>query len=169
MQESHIRFCEKYFETLNASASAEYAGFSTDTARQQGWQLLQREDVQQYLQELREAEALKHGITKDRWLSELATIGFSNVQDFISHGNNIKDITTVPEQKARAVLAIKKTVTEFEGGEKVVTEFKLHDKLSALDKIGRHFDFYNADSSSKPQNTTIVNLGTGVNPDEATQ
>ena len=46
MQENHKRFADKYFETLNGSESAIYAGFSEDTARQKAWQLLQRDDIQ---------------------------------------------------------------------------------------------------------------------------
>jgi phage terminase small subunit len=65
MNENHKRFADKYFETLNASQSAIYAGFSEDTSRQQGWQLLQREDVQNYLSKLKAEYSEKSGITKE--------------------------------------------------------------------------------------------------------
>ena len=168
MQESHKRFAEKYFETLNGSLSAEYAGFSPDTARQQAWQLLQRDDVQAYLLEIKADAEVKSGISKQRWLNELEELGFSNIQDFIEDGNTIVDISGIDRKKAAAVLSIKKTVIEGEFGTKETVEFKLHDKLNALDKIGRHFDYYNADSSSKPQITTVINLGSGTPPDAIT-
>lgn len=69
MQDNHIRFADKYFETLNATKSAIYAGFSEDTAKQQGWQLLQREDVQEYLEKLRAEYAEKSSISKE-WIVE---------------------------------------------------------------------------------------------------
>ena len=69
MQENHRRFADKYFETLNAKESAIYAGFSVDTAKQQGWQILQREDVQEHLSVLRADYAEKSGITKE-WIIE---------------------------------------------------------------------------------------------------
>lgn len=65
MQDNHIRFADKYFETLNATQSAIYAGFSHETSKQQGWQLLQREDIQEYLQKLRAEYSEKSGITKE--------------------------------------------------------------------------------------------------------
>lgn len=65
MQDNHIRFCDKYFETLNGTQSAIYAGFSEDTAKQQAWQILQREDVQEYLSELKKEYAEKSGVTKE--------------------------------------------------------------------------------------------------------
>lgn len=69
MQDNHIKFCDKYFETLNGTQSAIYAGFSEDTAKQQAWQILQREDVQQRLQELREEYSEKSGLNK-KWVME---------------------------------------------------------------------------------------------------
>lgn len=168
MTEQRKRFCELYFETLNACQSAIDASYSPDTARQIGYNLLQEDEIQEYLQKLRKEASIKHGITKDRWLGELAEIGFSNIRDFMYAGNNFRDITDVERDKTRVVASVKKTVTEFEGGEKVMTEFKLHDKLGALEKIGRHFDFYNADSSSKNTTTNIINLGSGTAPDATT-
>lgn len=162
MQETHIRFADKYFETLNASESAIFAGFSVSTARQKGWQLLQREDVEEYLTQLRIKSEVKHSISKDRWLSELEAVGFSNIQDFISDGNNIKDFSKLPDQKTKAVSSVKKTVLEFEGGEKHIVEFKLHDKLNALDKIGRHFGYFEQDNLQKPiAQTPVINI---INP-----
>jgi len=69
MLENHKRFADKYFETLNGSLSAEYAGFSKDTARQQAWQLLQRDDIQDYLASLKAEYAEKSGITKE-WVMQ---------------------------------------------------------------------------------------------------
>lgn len=69
MQENHKRFADKYFETLNGKESAIYAGFSEDTARQKAWQLLQREDIQEYLQSMRVEYAEKSGISK-QWIIE---------------------------------------------------------------------------------------------------
>jgi len=69
MQENHQRFADKYFETLNGKESAIYAGFSEDTAKQQAWQLLQREEIQDYLQKMRAEYAEKAGISK-QWVIE---------------------------------------------------------------------------------------------------
>lgn len=167
MNEQRKRFANKYFETLNATQSAIYAGYSELSARSKASQLLDEEDVSEYLTKLKEKAEAKHSISQDRWLAELEAIGFSNIQDFISDGNNIKDISKLSEIKAKSVLSVKKTVLEFEGGEKVTTEFKLHDKLNALDKIGRHFGYFDKDNAqNKPENTTIINLGGGINPNE---
>jgi len=90
MLESHKRFADKYFETLNGSESAIYAGFSVDTARQQAWQLLQREEIQDYLQKMRAEYAEKAGISKQWIIERFKHISDSCVQAepvFDSEGN----------------------------------------------------------------------------------
>lgn len=69
MQENHQRFADKYFETLNGKESAIYAGFAENSAKVQASQLLQREDIQEYLQKLRAEYSEKSGITKE-WIIE---------------------------------------------------------------------------------------------------
>ena len=161
MTELQKRFADRYFETLNGCQSAIYAGYSEATARQKAYELLQDEEIEAYLSQLRSKSEVKHGISKDRWLSELEAVGFSNIQDFISDGNNIKDFSKLPEQKTKAVSSVKKTVIEFEGGEKQTVEFKLHDKLNALDKIGRHFGYFEKDNEQTKQQPPIINI---INP-----
>lgn len=65
MQENHKRFADKYFETLNGAESARYAGYSEGSARQEAVRLLDRDDVQEYLQSLRAEYSEKTGITKE--------------------------------------------------------------------------------------------------------
>jgi phage terminase small subunit len=81
MQENHQRFADKYFETLNGKESAIYAGFSEDTAKQQAWQLLQREDIQEYLQSLRAEYAEKAGISKQWIIERFKTISDRCIQE----------------------------------------------------------------------------------------
>lgn len=156
LTEQKKRFADRYFVTLKGKESAIYAEYSEHTARQIAYNLLQEPEVEEYLEQLRAKSEQKHSISKDRWLSELEAIGFSNVQDFISSENKIKDFSKLPENKTKAVSSIKKTVTEFEGGEKQTVEFKLHDKLNALDKIGRHFGYFETDNSQKQTNINLL-------------
>jgi phage terminase small subunit len=169
MTEQKKRFADKYFETLNGSKSAVYAGYSESTSRQIAYNLLQEPEVEEYLTKLREKYELKTGITKEKWLNELAEVGFSNIQDFIEDSNNIKDISKIEKSKAASVSSVKKTVIEGEFGTKEVVEFKLHDKLNALEKIGRHLGYFEKDNEQlKSQTQNIINLGSGVKPDETT-
>lgn len=80
MQENYIRFADKYFETLNATEAAIFAGLSVDTAKQQGWRILQREEVQEYLAKLRAEYADKSGLSKQWVLDRFKLISDNSIQ-----------------------------------------------------------------------------------------
>lgn len=80
MQENHKRFADKYFETLNGAESARYAGYAEASARIEASRLLDREDVQQYLQQLRAEYAEKSGVTKQWIIERFKTISERCVQ-----------------------------------------------------------------------------------------
>lgn len=143
MQDNHIRFADKYFETLNATKSAIYAGFSEDTAKQQGWQLLQRQDVQEYLEKLRAEYAEKSSISKE-WIVE-----------------RFKDISD------RCVQA--EPVLDRDGNETGEYRFDSSGANKATEMLGKIIGVFEKDNDqSKPKTTNIINLGGGVKPDEAT-
>ena len=81
MQENHKRFADKYFETLNGKESAIYAGFAENSAKVQASQLLQREDIQEYLQTMRAEYAEKSGISKQWIIERFKTISDRCIQE----------------------------------------------------------------------------------------
>lgn len=147
--ENYERFCQEYVTHYNGSKAAIAAGYAVAGARVKASQLLTKGNIQARIRELQEELAKRCGITAEMVVNELAAIGFSNVQDFIAAGNLITDISQMPEETARAVKSIKRSVTEFEGGEKTVVSFELHDKVSALEKLARHLGIFDADNSQK--------------------
>lgn len=153
-------FCNEYLIDLNASAAARRAGYSEETAGAIGWENLQKPEIQDRLTELRKKLDKDNDGLIQQVIDELKKVGFSNIQDFIESGNSIKDLTQVDTGKAAAVASIKKSVTTFgdgEGneGEKTVVEFKLWDKLSALEKLGRHLGIFEADNTQK---SAVINV-----------
>jgi phage terminase small subunit len=128
MQENHKRFADKYFETLNAKESAIFANFSEDTAKQIGYNLLQREDIQEYLSKLRLEAEEKTGINRE-WVV-----------------NRFKDIS-----------------------DNSFNTLDYSNSNKATEMLGKIIGVFEKDNQqSKSENTTIINLGKGVNPDEAT-
>lgn len=141
MQENHKRFADKYFETLNGYESAIFAGFAENSARQQAWQLLQREDVQGYLQDLRFEYAEKSGITK-QWVLE-----------------RFKEISDRCVQEVEPV-----TIQGMPTGE---YKFDSAGANKATEMLGKIIGVFEKDNNQKPAATNIINLGGGVKPDEA--
>lgn len=151
MQENHQRFADKYFETLNGKESAIYAGFSQDTAKQKAWQLLQRDDIQEYLQKLRAEYAEKTGITKEWIIERFKTISDRCVQAepvMIRVGRSMQQLTD-------------------EDGNGVY-QFDSAGANTATAHLGKIIGVFEKDNEqSKPKVTHVINLGSGSNPDEA--
>lgn len=141
MQENHIRFADKYFETLNAKESAIYAGFSVDTAKQMGWKLLQREDIQEYLSAARAEYAKNAGVSK-QWVIERMKF----VSDACTKA--IPVMVFDPELKSMVQMM------DDEGN--LVYEFDSSGVINSTREIGKLIGAYEADNSQKRTNISLM-------------
>lgn len=137
------RFCDEYLIDLNGTQAAIRAGYSKNSANEQAAQLLAKLSVSAYISERREKLSQKLEITQERVLEELARIGFSNVKDFVNGGNNVLELKHIEDSKTAAVAAVK---TRLGDDGSVNTEIKLHDKVSALEKLARHLGLFEKDN-----------------------
>lgn len=156
------RFCDEYLIDLNGTQAAIRAGYSENAAKEIAAQNLTKLNIQTYLSEAKKKLSDRNENLADRVVEELQKIGFCNIQDYLETGNVIKDLTTIERPIAAAVSSIKRSVTEFgtieNPGIKTVIEFKLHDKISALEKLGRYCGIFEKDNSqSKPEITQPLN------------
>jgi phage terminase small subunit len=154
------KFCYEYIADLNATQAAIRAGYSEDSARQIGTENLSKPSIQQRIAEIRAELNLENGNLARRVINELKLIGFSNIQDYIESSNNVTDLTQVNSDKARVISSVKKSVTTFGDGEgnegtKETVEFKLWDKIAALEKLGRHLGIFEADNKQKSAVITV--------------
>ena len=161
MRDSHKRFAEKYFETLNGSESALYAGYSSKTSAEQGYQLLKREDIQQYLSELRKKEAKKHNVTKERLIEEYAKIAFFDIRDIYNEDGNLVNIKDLDSKSAGAIASIK-SFEEYEtdkaGNKNLIgtnKEVRVFDKIRALQDLGKHLGLFEKDNEQKKSEVNI--------------
>lgn len=152
------RFCEEYIIDLNGAAAARRAGYSEKTAHEQAAQLLAKLSIQQKISELRKGISDNNGNLIQKVIDELVKVGFSNIQDYIGAGNSVVDMSSIDEGKAAAVSSVKKSLTVFEGGTKETVEFKLWDKLSALEKLGKHLGIFEADNKQKAAIIKVTDL-----------
>lgn len=161
-------FCNEYLIDLNATAAAKRAGYSEDTAHSIGWENLRKPEIQERLTQLRKQLDNDNDGLAQKVIDELKKIGFSNIQDFLETGNTIKDLSEVDREKVAAVASVKKSVTTFgdgEGneGEKTTVEFKMWDKIAALEKMGRHLGIFEKDNQQKSQ---VINVNVTDDSDE---
>jgi len=156
------RFAEEYPIDLNATQAAIRAGYSEKTADRQGSRLLSIVEVQEAIEKQLDARSRRTEITQDRVLEEFARIGFHNAGDFFTWGPDgvvvIDSATLTPEQMA-VVQEVSETVTK-DGG---TIKIKLADKLSALEKIGRHLGMFK--DAEGNQNIEVIIKTYGGSPE----
>lgn len=149
MTEQVKRFCDRYFETLNGTQSAIYAGFSEKTATVQASQMLATKEVEEYLSNLRGIMAEKTGISQQKILNELGRIAFADIRKFYQGENELIPVCDLGDDEA-AALASLKTFEERVPGTDIIAgfnkEIKLYDKLGAIEKLMKHLGMFEKDN-----------------------
>lgn len=79
------RFVEEYLLDLNATQAAIRAGYSEDTAQQQGYQLLQKTSVHDAIAEAMAARSEHVQIIADEVLRELKDIATTDANELVEH------------------------------------------------------------------------------------
>lgn len=154
-----LRFCQEYVIDLNGSQAAIRAGYSKHSSKERASKLLTLPNVIAEVKRLQEAILKRNHISADAVIAELAKIGFHNVQDFISKGNEVRDLTTIPREHAASVSSIRVTERKIGTGKTAVKEtttaFKLHDKRAALETLGKHLGIFEKDNDQRNKKVTI--------------
>lgn len=156
-------FVKEYLVDLNATQAAIRAGYSAKTAEVIGHENLRKPKIAEAIEKAMDKRSERTEITADRVLQELAKIGFANISDYLrvntaervvdykevedDEGNitrtpvfgmvqsvEVFDTDDVDRVKLDAVAEIKET--------KEGISLKLHDKVSALEKMGRHLGMF---------------------------
>ncbi|MHB8053627.1 MAG: terminase small subunit [Candidatus Aminicenantales bacterium] len=163
-------FPKEYVVDFNATKAAERCGYSKKTARSQGQRLLTKVDIQQAVKGLVDKRGERLEITADKWLRELAIIGFSDIKNHINiddYGCIVaKTFEEMPENSSRALEVCEevRTIKETPGDEKHKGEttilnsrikFKMHSKIAALELIGKHLGFLKDQPVAFPENVTF--------------
>jgi phage terminase small subunit len=143
------RFVQEYLVDLNATQAAIRAGYSKKTANQIASRLLANVKISAAIAESRSALAQRHNVTVDRIVSELALLGFSNMQDYMRanpNGDPYLDFSNLSREQAAALTEV--TVEDYTEGrgedarEVKRVRFKLADKRAALVDLGKHLGMF---------------------------
>lgn len=135
------RFVEEYLVDLNATQAAIRAGYSPNTANEQGSRLLANVSVRACIDIEMAERAKRTGINADRILIELARIGLIKPDKLIDFDEAmVKEDASEDDIAAIASIKVKKVPTE--DGEIVEREIKMHDKIKALELCGKHLGMF---------------------------
>jgi hypothetical protein len=136
------RFCDEYLVSFNAYRAAIAAGYSENTAAK--GEMLHLPKVQDYLKLKMGQRAERLEISHDMILRELAKIAFSNMGNYYDEVGDLRRMCDLSERDKAALSHWEVTNVVEPDGYRVgtITKIKLHNKMSALDKIARHLGFY---------------------------
>ncbi|MCJ2084617.1 terminase small subunit [Methylobacterium sp. E-005] len=143
----HERFAQAVAEGQSASQAYVTAGYAANEGN--AGRLNRNERVRARIEEILQAGAEKAGVTVARIVEELAKVGFANMQDYMRAspaGDPYLDFSGLTRDQAAALGEV--TVEDFKDGrgedarDVRRVKFKLHDKLSALEKLGKHLGMF---------------------------
>lgn len=143
------RFAEEYIIDLNATQAAIRAGYSPKGAEVTGAKTLRITKVAEYITKLQNKRSKRTEITQDSVLRELAGIAFSNAADYsqVIKMGELSKVGLTPtdqldERQQRAMAGVKETQAGI--------EVKLHDKVKALELLGKHLGMFSGGGIKSP-------------------
>ena len=140
----HQLFCEEYLICMSATKAylKIYSDSSRIAARNNSSRLMANDSISVEIKRLRAERSKRLAVEADDVLQELKLLGFSDISDYLDFGPvgvTLKEMSELPLEMTRAVAKVSHHLG-VEGGGSV--EFKLHDKISALEKIGKHLGMF---------------------------
>lgn len=141
LTDKQAAFVAEYLVDLNATQAAIRAGYSERTAYRIGAELLQKTSVAEAIAAGQAKRAQRVEITADRVVAELAKIAFADPRDLMEWGPDgvkLKASADLTEEQAASVAEVSETTTKDGGSLKL----KKHDKVKALELLGRHMGMF---------------------------
>jgi phage terminase small subunit len=142
-------FCREYLIDFNATQAAIRAGYSPRTAQPIASRMLSNVMVQSRISELKKEREGRTQIASDRVLQQYCDIADFRVTDILYFDGKqckYKPMEEWPKSALAAVSAIKQTVEIRKVGDEeikiVKLEFKVDDRLRALDSMARHLGLF---------------------------
>lgn len=141
------KFALEYLIDKNARQAAIRAGYSTKTADQIAYGLLQETSVKEFIDKELKAQEDRTRITADRVLEELGKIAFSDISQIFNEDGTVKNFEDIPAE-VRAMIAGIDTdeLNEGFGKDREVVgqtrKVRFWDKVRALELIGKKFKMF---------------------------
>ena len=145
----HEIFAREYVKDLNGTRAAIAAGYAKTTARATASCLLTKSNIQGLVASLTKKHTDKLDLDAKKVLSELSSMGFSNMLDYMKtteEGSAYVDLSNLTREQSSAIQEV--TVDEYMEGKgkharKVKrTKLKLVDKIRSLELLGKHLKLF---------------------------
>ncbi len=143
-------FAKAYVILLDGTEAAKRAGYAKGSAHVTASRLLKDPRVKQQIAKEQLKLAKDHDLDPAKVLKELQLIAFARITDTVTwneHGVGLVPSDQLTADQAAALAEVRQTKDGF--------AVKAHDKLAALDKLGRHLGLFES-KDDKPAGVTIV-------------
>ena len=130
-------FVDAYALSRNATQAAIEAGYAESTAKHQAGRLLWNVGIQAAIAKVQNREHGHAVATYDEACEKLTAIARGNVGDYLDDGGciNIEQIRTRYPEAVQSVE--QKTFQDDSGNTTIVTKFRLHDSIRAIERLAK--------------------------------
>ena len=146
-----VRFVDEYLVDFNATQAAIRAGYKAKTAHVIGAENLRKPKIAEEIARRQKDLQRRTEVTQERVVKELARIAFADMTDYAQVETRMIEKDDGTEVSYQAV-ALKETA-ELSAEQRAALagikqgangiEVKLHDKIKALELLGRHIGMFN--------------------------
>ena len=144
-----MRFVDEWLIDFNGKQAAIRAGYSAKTAEATAARLLRNVKVQAEISRRQKDLQRRTEVTQERVVKELARVAFADATDYVQVETRI---INRGEVKVPIELAVHKETAELSADQRAAiasikqgangVEIKLHDKIKALELLGRHIGMF---------------------------
>ncbi|WP_151789859.1 MULTISPECIES: terminase small subunit [Acinetobacter calcoaceticus/baumannii complex] len=131
----HEEFCHEYLKTLSAQEAGKATGYKN---RQNAWEVLQRDDVQERIAYLNGQRLKRVDVNADYVLKRLVEIDQMDVLDIMDDNYAFKPISEWPPVWRQYINNVESV--ELAEGAGWLKKIKWPDKVKNLELLGKHVD-----------------------------
>ncbi|MGW8285766.1 MAG: terminase small subunit [Candidatus Deferrimicrobiaceae bacterium] len=145
-------FVREFIKDFNGTQAAIRAGYAKRGAHTEANRLLRKAEVQAELEKAQQRAAKRADITVDRIIEEYARVAFALMSDVASWGPDgvtFKDSSDLDPEVVAAIAEVSEDADKL--GNRLL-KVKLHSKLQALEKLGKHLGMFADKLEVKIQN-----------------
>lgn len=143
-------FARQFVIDNNGTQAAIRSGYSQRAARVIAAENLTKPNVIKFIEILKENLRKEAGLDATLVVQELRDLAEFNIQDFVTKGNRIKEISSLTRRQAKAITAIKTKETVMpDGSVEIITELKFCDRRATWVDLGRHVGIFEKDNKQK--------------------
>ena len=165
------RFVDEWLIDFNGTQAAIRAGYSERSARSIAGRLLTKDNIQAEISRRQKDLQRRTEVSQERVVKELARVAFADATDYVqvetrtvekNDGTELSYQTVTLTETAELSADQRAAIAGIKQGANGV-EVKLHDKIKALELLGRHIGMFNDKLEVK---ATVDNPFAGLSTEE---